>query len=131
MNPQKDGRFQTKILPSEMVMCKGIYYLYKEKEVVYVGRSFTNCMQRIVMHQLSGKKDFDSFQVFGMPNNTDEEISEREKRAIQVKLPKYNVAHGSGYGNNYWKREKETNEDLTESRNNMLVKKLGYNPSQP
>lgn len=128
MKADTKGKFQSKILPNEMFMCKGIYYLYKEKTVVYVGRSFTNCMQRIVMHQLSGNKDFDSFQIFGMSKSTNEEIAEREKKNIQLKLPKYNVAHGSGYGNGYWKSEIAANEDLVESRNNRLVRKNGFNP---
>jgi predicted GIY-YIG superfamily endonuclease len=132
MEKQKNTeRFQSKLLPNNVFMCRGIYYLYKNKEVVYVGMSTTNCMQRIVMHQASGRKDFDSFQIFGMPKSTDAEIIEKEKRAIQRKLPKYNVAHGSGYGNSYWKREKEANEELAERRNNRLVKKIGYNPSLP
>lgn len=128
MDSDKKGKFQSKILPNELFMCKGVYYLYKEKKVVYVGRSFTNCMQRIVMHQLSGNKDFDFFQIFGMPNSTEEEICEKEKRTIQRKLPKYNVAHGSGHGNKYWKTETEANEELAEKRNNKLAKKMGYIP---
>lgn len=128
MKSDTKGKFQSKILPSELFMCKGIYYLYKEKTVVYIGRSFTNCMQRIVMHQLSGNKDFDSFQIFGMAKSSNEEIAEREKKNIQLKLPKYNVAHGSGYGNAYWKSEIAANEDLAESRNNRLVRKNGFNP---
>ena len=65
-----------------------------------------------------------------MSKSSNEEIAEREKKSIQIKLPKYNVAHGSGYGNNYWKSEMAANEDLAESRNNRLVRKIGFNPME-
>lgn len=92
-------------------MEKGVYYLYFKKQVVYIGMSTTNCMQRILSHYNDKEKEFDSFQIFRMPKHTDAQIAAKEKRLIQRKLPKYNVVHAKTIENKNWKTEIEIKKD--------------------
>lgn len=90
----------------EVWLAKGVYRLYKDGEVVYIGASTTSCIGRIVQHENEAKKDFDSFSISPMPDKTERQIFSIEKRAIKKNRPKYNVVHNKGKERD-WKTAEE------------------------
>ena len=66
----------------------GIYFLFKEREIVYVGKSL-NTIARIYDHQRAKSKDFDAFAILPFPA---EYIDELEIEYICKFTPKYNTA---------------------------------------
>lgn len=74
---------------------RGIYVLFKNNEVVYVGQSY-RVEERI--HKHSPEKDFDSFSVMEINNG---DLSDFEADLIMKFKPKYNlvVPTNSKYGN--------------------------------
>lgn len=82
----------------KMTFCNPvIYYLIKEREVVYVGET-TSLMSRISDHYREGKKDFDSFR-FVPFEGTDFERKQKEREEIMFHKPKYNIVHNKDFCN--------------------------------
>lgn len=63
---------------------KGIYYLYRDNIVVYVGQS-SSCEKRATSHLEN--KDFDEYEIVEV---TDEPLNEIEAREIVKYKPEYN-----------------------------------------
>lgn len=72
---------------------KGIYYLYDNSEIVYIGESNVNVMSRILTHFKDKDKVFNSYMIFLKPDYTEKQLKEYEKKCIQKHNPKYNVIH--------------------------------------
>ena len=53
---------------------RGIYILYKEDKIVYVGKSSVNIEGRVKHHTMS--KDFDKAELYNIPNMSDVNIIE-------------------------------------------------------
>jgi len=71
---------------SKPVSLCGIYFLIKNKEIVYVGKS-TNIRSRIVNHYFS-KKDFDRISVIELDKSR---LDSYEKHYIKSLRPKFNT----------------------------------------
>ncbi len=69
-----------------------IYFLVKNNEVVYVGKS-TYLMQRVLTHQVNRQKDFDEVFWLSVPQ---EELGETEKAFIRLLRPRYNLVGHAG-----------------------------------
>ena len=70
---------------------KGLYFLYSNNKVVYIGKSTLNITRRLIAH--SEDKTFDRVEVFCMENDSD--ISIMEIYFISKYKPKYNVESNS------------------------------------
>lgn len=66
---------------------KGIYYLYKDNKVVYVGQS-NFCEKRIFDHN---NKNFDEYQIIELLFHTDNELNDLETIEIIKYKPLYNI----------------------------------------
>ena len=66
---------------------KGVYFLIKDDEIVYVGQS-TNIFARVTSH--SRTKEFDSFTYELKPKATSFELDQLETKYIGKFTPKYN-----------------------------------------
>ena len=64
----------------------GIYYLYKNCIIVYIGQT-QNLPQRIINHIKDGVKDFDSYSFLSIPYGS---LDEREFNKIVKHKPIYN-----------------------------------------
>lgn len=64
----------------------GIYFLLKNNEIVYVGKTI-NLEQRIMSHQMNNKKDFDNFLFFKVDS---EKLDLCERYFINKLKPIYN-----------------------------------------
>ena len=71
----------------EEIKAKGIYFLIKDNEIVYVGKS-TNVFSRVTAHTYG--KDFDSFNYELYPDYSKNELLEIESEYIAKFTPKYN-----------------------------------------
>lgn len=70
-------------------MFKGIYFLYNNNEIVYVGKSNKNIISRVCDHLRAGVKEFDSYDVFRYDvSNVD--LSKIEEGFIRKHKPFYN-----------------------------------------
>jgi len=81
------------ILVREMLV-RGIYFLYKNNKVVYIGKSDENVMSRICDHFKEGVKDFDSFSI-KKRNVSKAKLDKIESSLIKRLKPKYNIVHNS------------------------------------
>ena len=70
------------------VATKGVYFLFDNKQLVYIGES-NNVYMRIGQHIKDGKKKFDSFEIY--PCNDRKKL---EGFLIRAFTPKYNVSFG-------------------------------------
>ena len=68
------------------MLLKGIYILYRDNEVVYVGRS-NDITKRIAVHKREGKK-FDRYETVKFPYYRDRKKAERF--LIELYTPGYN-----------------------------------------
>lgn len=66
----------------------GVYFLIKDTEIVYVGRSL-NVTQRVIAHK-SGDKDFDRYSYVTYEES---ELKEKESEYIAYLKPKYNIGN--------------------------------------
>ena len=73
------------------VATKGVYFLFDNKQLVYIGES-NNVYMRIGQHIKDGKKKFDSFEIY--PCNDRKKL---EGFLIRALSPKYNVSPGAWY----------------------------------
>lgn len=77
----------------DKVFVKGIYFLYMNGVVVYVGMSTENVFERVVSHKKDPSKTFDSFTIKDCSGISDEDIALKEKMLIKQFRPKHNVIH--------------------------------------
>ena len=73
------------------VVTEGVYFLFDNKQLVYIGES-DNIYRRIGQHIYDGTKKFDSFEIF--PCNDRKKL---EGFLIRTLKPKYNVSLGMVY----------------------------------
>ena len=73
------------------VVTAGVYFLFDNKQLVYIGES-NNVYMRIGQHIKDGTKKFDSFEVF--PCNDRKKL---EGFLIRALMPKYNISLGMTY----------------------------------
>ena len=73
------------------VVTKGVYFLFDNKQLVYIGES-NNIYMRIGQNIKDGKKKFDSFEIY--PCNDRKKL---EGFLIRALSPKYNVSLGMTY----------------------------------
>jgi hypothetical protein len=78
---------------SDKAFCKGVYFLHRQGNIVYVGMSTVNCMERILRHYNEGVKDFDSFSVRRLESLSDKQVVEHEVFLIKKHTPEYNIVH--------------------------------------
>lgn len=79
-------------------LLRGIYALFKDDCLVYVGQS-NNITYRVGTHIQNGEKDFDTYEVFPVPGNmTNADLNELEAETIRYFSPKYNKALAMGKG---------------------------------
>jgi len=70
--------------------CNGIYFLFDEQELVYIGRGW-NCLLRVAEHtRKDSDKKFTSWNYMYIENN--QERNNMERTLIQTYKPKYNKA---------------------------------------
>ena len=79
------------------ILVLGIYFLYHDQKIVYIGQSKTNVMQRICDHYAEGLKDFNSFSFLPYTSYSDKKLSFKEETLIKKHSPKYNVVHKRKY----------------------------------
>lgn len=72
---------------------RGIYFLYRDDKVVYVGQSKKSVMERITTHQIDKTKYFDSFHIEEYKDITDKALNMKEKKYIKKYKPEYNIVH--------------------------------------
>ena len=70
------------------VVTEGVYFLFDNKQLVYIGES-DNVYMRIGQHIKDGTKKFDSFEIY--PCNDRKKL---EGFLIRTLMPKYNVSFG-------------------------------------
>jgi len=70
----------------------GIYFLIRDGEIVYVGQSTCNILERIVSHLRN--KDFDSFTVIHMTSDVD--LNAVEAAYVYALRPEYNKSMPPG-----------------------------------
>ena len=76
---------------TENMFFKGIYRLYLNDEIVYIGKSDVNVMKRICDHYFEKTKLFDSFTFTSCNDLNNSELSELESKLIKKYNPKYNI----------------------------------------
>ena len=72
---------------------KGIYYLYNDNKIVYVGKSDVNVMKRISMHFTDKTKNFNRYKIEIKPELTNKQLESLEKKLIKRLTPIYNKIH--------------------------------------
>lgn len=80
----------------ENVLVRGIYFLYKDNEVVYIGKSDDNVMRRVCEHFQGASKDFDSFAIIPYPVSP-AQLNNIETRLIMKYQPRYNIMKKKDY----------------------------------
>lgn len=86
---ERSTKGKDKFHKTNMFCTRGVYYLYKDGKVVYVGMSLANCAQRIANHYNDGK-DFDSFRIFPKRETSDKQLFSIEAKYIRKYKPIYN-----------------------------------------
>ena len=66
----------------------GVYFLISKGEVVYVGQSKTNILDRIAKHKRSGRV----FERYAYIRSTPEEVDKLERTYIEAFFPAWNVS---------------------------------------
>jgi len=79
----------------DSMFIRGIYKLYFNKKVVYIGMSKTNVMKRITDHYRDKNKIFDSFSFRSCNDLSDKQIELMEADLIKKYRPIYNVNHNN------------------------------------
>lgn len=90
---KKEGYFKRDYYPVDDFLVRGIYFLYKGKNIVYIGMSKENVMERICAHaNPTGKyyKDFDSFSFEKHEDKSDKQLRSIESSLIFKYKPKEN-----------------------------------------
>ena len=90
-------KYSGQIFDCNQLFERGLYYLYKNNKIVYIGKSETNVMQRVLTHYLDKEKDFDSYLIVLKPQINNKTLGDMEKKAIKKHLPKYNKIHNDLY----------------------------------
>ena len=67
----------------------GVYFLVKNKKIIYVGKS-SNVIGRIGKHVVDGEKDFDAVTYVEIPKRYVADAFHIELSYIQMFKPKYN-----------------------------------------
>lgn len=83
----KEEVIGTKKKLGENKRLRGVYFLIKNNEIVYVGQS-TDIFSRISVHRKT--KDFDSYNYILFPEVSDEKLNNLEAEYIGKFTPKYN-----------------------------------------
>lgn len=93
-NAQKEKKLEAKKEHriSELFEISGIYMLYHNGVLVYIGESAC-ILSRICQHRQEGKKEFDVFRIIIQPD--EEKRLNIEKLLIRKHSPKYNIVHNS------------------------------------
>lgn len=74
-------------------LTRGVYFLIKEKRVVYVGLSKDNCLARISQHYADKTKEFESFKIMPLDTYSDKQLEGKERDYIKAMKPLYNIQH--------------------------------------
>lgn len=74
---------------TNMFCTKGIYYLYLNDKIVYIGMSDSNCLKRIADHY-SDDKIFDNFEIHPKRNVSKKQLMSMESAKIRKHKPLYN-----------------------------------------
>ena len=74
---------------TNMFCTKGIYYLYLNNKIVYIGMSDSNCLKRISDHYTDGKV-FDNFEIHPKRNVSKTQLLSMEAAKIRKHKPIYN-----------------------------------------
>lgn len=77
-----------KDIPKDLIKYGGVYFLLKDKEIVYVGKS-ENIPNRLMNHLKDGLKDFDSYYSILVDNQ--DEMGAMEAYYITTIKTKYNA----------------------------------------
>lgn len=80
------------------VLGKGVYFLFKGEQLVYIGKSTRCIYSRIAKHCEDQGKDFDSWEYREKSGYTDQDIGFLETDLISYFNPPLNVMHSSKYG---------------------------------
>ncbi len=75
------------------LLIRGVYKLFYDNVVVYVGQSRNNVFERISAHLSEQRIKFDSFTFKDCSNLKDSELNEVEIGMIKKWFPKYNTIH--------------------------------------
>jgi excinuclease UvrABC nuclease subunit len=96
LNTDSQRNYEPKTIVSAKIQhtfFKGIYYLKFKHQIVYVGMSTTNCMNRINTHWNDNNKIFDAFEIKPTPDLSNKQILALEKRLIKKYKPMFNKVH--------------------------------------
>ena len=106
----------------ETMFIRGIYFLYRDNKIVYIGMSKDNVMDRVVQHYKDPKKEFTRFRIRDFSELSDDALFKKEKNLIKQWLPEYNVIHNfkekvrrRKSASNEWHTEEEINDLLTKN----------------
>lgn len=69
---------------------KGIYFLYKNNDIVYIGQT-KNLISRLAVHLADKNKDFDSYKFLELPHNMN--LNKLERFLIKKFKPEYNILY--------------------------------------
>jgi len=81
-------------LDPNQVFTRGIYLLYWNTKVVYVGMSSENVMQRVIDHYKCADKQFNAFKCYPFKGDTKALLREEKDLIIRFR-PKYNKVHNT------------------------------------
>lgn len=85
-NISKESKINIKNKIKNIENKSGIYFLYKDSKIVYIGQSI-RLKRRVQNHLSIGIKDFDDCSVEYLP---EERLLEEERKLINFYSPKYN-----------------------------------------
>ena len=77
------------------IFVRGVYYLYDNEAIVYVGISMTNVMERLVKHHKDKDKIFTHFSFKEYTDVSDKQLRGIERKLIKRHKPKYNKVHNT------------------------------------
>jgi hypothetical protein len=108
---------------SNTMFVRGLYKLYYNNQVVYVGMSKTNVFNRITDHFNDEDKIFDSFSFKSYLDLSDRALEQIEADVIKKLRPKYNKTHNNDRN---LKEIPYVYKKLPKSRFNTETKSLKY-----
>lgn len=79
---------------SDISVTRGIYFLYRGNELVYIGKS-KNIHARIASHLVEKLKEFDAYKILPIGGNI--ALDPIEQELIRKHKPIYNIAFNDGY----------------------------------
>jgi len=107
----------------DQLFIRGVYFLYRDNKIVYIGMSKDNVMDRVVRHSKEKKKVFSRFRIREYSELSDTQLLAKEKSLIKHWQPEYNVIHNfkekvkrRKSASNEWHTEEELNELLTNNK---------------